>query len=243
MMYGLGFGAFRHAMIGSLGGAVNPLWNNLIGYYTSDNTPNTSIGSVNGTLVNGATYATGKINNAFSFDGVNDYVDLGDTYSFDGTSAFSISTWINLSVMSSQINVISKINNGGNFNGWQLVIINNYLRFSLVNNYYTNNWIDKYSTTALSTNTWYSIVVTYNGSQNQSGLKLYINSVESSYNNIVNSLTSTISTTGLKCAIGCRNGLDNFANGKIDETAVFDSELTSAQVTELYNSGNGLQYI
>ena len=61
---------------------TNPLWDGLQAYYTADNTSNDALGNYNGTLVNGTTYGTGIINNGFSFDGVNDYVDLGNNFSF-----------------------------------------------------------------------------------------------------------------------------------------------------------------
>ena len=44
-------------------------------YYTADNTANdATCNGYNGTLVNGATYGTGKINQGFALDGINDYV-------------------------------------------------------------------------------------------------------------------------------------------------------------------------
>jgi hypothetical protein len=70
---------------------VPTIWNNLTHYYSGDNTANDSKGSINGTLVNGATYSTGKINAGFGLDGVNDYVNVGNLFGFDGTTPFSIS--------------------------------------------------------------------------------------------------------------------------------------------------------
>lgn len=48
-----------------------------------------------GTLVNGATTALGQVGNAFSFDGVDDYVDIPDSAGLDSiTSAVTVDMWI-----------------------------------------------------------------------------------------------------------------------------------------------------
>ena len=86
------------------------IWNNLVAYYTADNTANDAKGTYNGTLVNGTTYATGKINNGFSFDGVNDYVDLGFGYRRSKTEPFSYSFWTSTSSLST-LTVLSNSNN------------------------------------------------------------------------------------------------------------------------------------
>ncbi|MDP3947882.1 MAG: hypothetical protein Q8Q41_04315, partial [bacterium] len=49
----------------------------------------------NGTLTNGPTWATGKINGALSFDGVNDYVIVASSAtSMDDMPAITVSAWI-----------------------------------------------------------------------------------------------------------------------------------------------------
>jgi hypothetical protein len=106
----------------------------------------------------------------------------------------------------------------------------------------TSDLIVKRRTQTLSSNTWYHITVTYDGSKNSSGLKIYIDGSDGSYDVNTNALTSNITNVGIDAVLGCSYNNSYFVNGRIDETAIFDAELTSAQVTELYNSGNGLQY-
>src|SRR2546425_9375470 len=51
----------------------------------------------NGTLLNGTTFAPGEVGQAFSFDGVDDVVDIANeaNFDFDRTNSFSIDAWIN----------------------------------------------------------------------------------------------------------------------------------------------------
>lgn len=53
-----------------------------------------------GTLVNGATTAPGKVGNAFSFDGIDDFVQVPDSnvWTF-GSNDFSINLWANFSTV------------------------------------------------------------------------------------------------------------------------------------------------
>ena len=51
--------------------------------------------SLTGTLVNGPTWAAGKYGSAVSFDGVDDFVDLGNPAALQITGSMTISGWIN----------------------------------------------------------------------------------------------------------------------------------------------------
>jgi len=72
----------------------------LVGYWKFDQgtgaTTYDSSGKNNtGTLTNGPTWTTGKVGNALSFDGVDDYVNCGNKPSLNfGTGDFSIEAWV-----------------------------------------------------------------------------------------------------------------------------------------------------
>ena len=68
----------------------------LIGYWKGDGDANDSFGNNHGTLYNGTSFAPGKFGQAFEFDGVNDYVNLGNVGNF-GTNNFTIAFWIKTS--------------------------------------------------------------------------------------------------------------------------------------------------
>jgi len=88
---------------------------------------------------------------------------------------------------------------------------------------------------ALSLSTWMHVAVTSDGGE----LKIYVNGVE------VNSTTAGSSAiTFDHFTAGCgSNGTsgDNW-NGAIDEFGVWQRALSADEVTQLYNSGNGLAY-
>src|SRR6056297_3581873 len=80
----------------------------LTSYYSLEETSGDVIdshGTNNGTN-NGATRGvTGKINNAFDFDGSNDYVDTGNKFT-DTTTEFSVSVWMKMDSQDDSMRII-----------------------------------------------------------------------------------------------------------------------------------------
>ena len=65
----------------------------MVGWWPGDGDANDIVGSNDGTLQNGATFAPGMVGQAFSFDGENDYVDFGSSTAFD-VMDFTIDAWV-----------------------------------------------------------------------------------------------------------------------------------------------------
>jgi len=229
---------------------VPTIWNNLTHYYSADNTANDSKGSINGTLVNGATYSTGKINNGFSLDGVNDYVNVGNLFGFDGTTPFSISFIFKLNtnianysikyLVGNQTRTAFPTNGTGAFLYTGDGGANNRLGFAMANN---GNRLVVYIKNNLAINTFYHCVVSYNGNGLNSGLNTYINGVSEKLSVFSDSLTLPISSSSQLSTFGSTLGTSDFFNGVIDEVGVWDRALTAVDVTELYNAGAGKQYV
>ena len=215
----------------------NPLWNDLLAYYTADNTPNDALGTYSGTLTNGATYGTGIINQGFSLDGVNDYVDLdSNLHSFSSTEPHTFSAWINGNSYASTSLII---NNGDLNNGTLMAVRDQKISF-----YYAGGNSLVKATTTLSTSTWYHAVIVYDGNL---GIKFYLNGVSDGTGSTLSPDVGAPRNTWASASpnvprLGAwYNGGSPF-NGIIDEVGIWDRELTASEVTDLYNSGAGLQY-
>jgi len=78
---------------------------------TSGTTASDSSGNGNtGTLENGATWTTGRINNAVNLDGVNDDVSVPSGSSLNPSSAISVAAWFKASSMGNYQFLINKFN-------------------------------------------------------------------------------------------------------------------------------------
>ena len=218
----------------------NPLWNGLQAYYTADNTPNDALGTYNGTLVNGATYGTGIINQGFSLDGVNDYVSVGNLLNFDGSTPFSLSCWFNPNNVSGFKPLISNMIGSPTYQGIELQISSNVLRVFLNNTSGTNS-IRFSGSTTFTPSAWYHAVFTYDGSKDISGCNLYFNSSLETKTSTVNNLTGSI-YSGSNTYLGTGQNFTLYNSGLLDEVGIWNRVLTSTEATELYNSGAAKQY-
>lgn len=177
---------------------------------------------------------------ALDLDGVDDYLDCGDsnTFSFgNGTadSPFSISAWINMDDATT-FRIASKAGSNGN----EYFLTNggdDKLNFILYDTSGNGNIRAKYDTALTSyQGQWIHVVGTYSGVNRQNGVELYLNGSLLTTLKVLNSPYTAMSNTTQPLEIG-RSASSSYANGKFSNVSVFNTELTSTQVTEIYNSG------
>jgi len=175
-----------------------------------------------------------------SLDGSNDYITCGGASDFSFTNgggndlAFSISAWVKLD-STDRMRLVSKDTSTSNRE--YLFGTNGGNRFNMLLGTGSVN-LDVANTTTLNTTDWYHVVSTYDGSKTASGLKVYVNGDASNqYNGSLGNYTGMTSNSG-SFEIGRFGNGHSFFNGLIDEVAVFNSELSSSQVSDIYNSGS-----
>jgi hypothetical protein len=219
--------------------AAPTLWTSVYGVWNADNTANDATPNANhGTLVNGATFSTGKIGQAFNFDGINDYVRLPNN-SLDLTGDFSISMWVNWSRNNTSQILMSNLSIGGSIKGWMIEHASGQLRFRGFNSSGTDAFYILYSYVP-PLNTWIHYTFVHKNNSN----KMYANGALLTFDNVGSTHVSYASPN--YPLIGA-NQYDSttyqeYFQGKIDAVSVWNRELTAADVTDLYNSGNGKQY-
>ena len=83
----------------------------------------------------------------------------------------------------------------------------------------------------------YHVVMTYDGSQNISGLKIFVNgsNVSGTTPFTTGTFASTLVTTA-PFQISGRGGANNLLKGNIDDVAVFSKALSASEVNELYRN-------
>ena len=188
--------------------------------------PNTSTQSVE--------VAVAGIANNFSmnFDGSNDYISAGSGSGITGSNPFSMSAWFKLASAPSGYPMILSTGRANNTNENILYVSPSYKLGwgnSSVNADFANS-----SGTTLSLNTWVHGVVTFNGSNT---IKIYVNgSLDGSKTDV-----SGVNIEDIDIVIGARTnngntGKELYFNGSIDEAAIWNTELTSTQVSEIYNA-------
>jgi len=180
---------------------------------------------------------------SFEFDGSVDFIDCGaaSNLNFSADDPFSVSAWFKKPSSGSAEAIVSKGLGAPNGNGWLFWVSGNLVYFRIREN--SSNFHQIRDNNTHPYNTWVHYVATYDGSRTGSGggLNLYRNGLKLG-GSAVQKSGNFPSGTGQSTAnvgIGARNP-SSFSlpfGGKIDEVAVWDSELSQPDVTAIYNLG------
>ena len=173
------------------------------------------------------------------FDGVDDYVNLGNPTALQFTSSFSISLWFKSTDTSDYI-LISKDKTSGHATlerSWALWG-NRYGGTNVLNFNVRSGSTSHYLPGTVDHNdgNWHHVVATFEAS---TALKLY---VDGSLEATKTSPTppSTINNVPTNANIGRSTSGLYYANAKIDEVGLFNGVLSASDVTAIYNSSNPL---
>lgn len=186
----------------------------------------------NGTLTNGPTVALGKIGQALSFDGNNDYVSAGDVNAIDGTSTVTLSGWFKRGASNAHLTVGKTTNAGRTFS------INFYNDGRAYVNVGTGGGVNSYGYFNSNDTDWHHVVFVFDGnlSGNANRAKAYLDGVQQSltFNNTIPAATQASSDS---FEIGRDQTLATYSSGGIDEVRLYSRAFTQTEVTNLYNLG------
>jgi len=206
---------------------------------TGSSVTDSSGNGYDGILVNmeNGNWVSCKLNNGLIFDGTNEYVNCGDIANFERTDSFSFECWVKTSNVS--MDIMTKYAGG---KGWIVYIASSGKLYVTLRNAAGTNEASRYSTSVVNIGSWVHIVVTYDGSSSNTGIKIYVNGSEDTDNTSgINNLTSSILTTSNVILAG-RTGSASL-NGCLDEVLIYESELSYSDVTFRYNGGMGTEIL
>ena len=223
---------------------------NMVSWWPGDGNGNDIVGSNPGTLINGVTFATGKVSKAFVLDGVGQYVDAGNAPSLHVSSGdFTVDAWVRFKALShppgsnkhnappGDMSIADKmraVNGVPNVDGWRLLKQNdNHFWFCLgggsAGNTCGNPGYTVVSTTVATVGTWYLVAAV----KTSTTFSIYVNGVQQASQSTP-AFTDT-NTTHLLIGSNVYEGAD--LNGKIDEVELFNRALSSAEILSIFKAG------
>ncbi|WPP51175.1 DUF1553 domain-containing protein [Catalinimonas niigatensis] len=179
----------------------------------------------------------GKLGKAVKLNG-DEALDLGEVGVFSRANPFTISLWVNIPEKLKE-GVIFHKGNGAilyNFRGYHLTLRDNRFELLMAHTWPYNNII-KLSEASPPKEEWVHLAVTYDGSSQAEGLKLYVNGEEQNMQTNKDNLYKDIlfpfmdKQPGLQ--IGARWRGVGFKNGLVDEIRVYERELGSPEIASL----------
>jgi tetratricopeptide (TPR) repeat protein len=175
--------------------------------------------------VYGAKLVKGKVGEGLSFDGKDDYVDLGkpDSLNFKGSDSFTICVWVKVEG-TYRVHLPFVMKGDRQFG---LKSKNNLFRFFV----YDTTWQEAIADTTITLNQWYHLVGRVSGSE----LTLSVNGKKQIDTGTIH---SKINDDGHDVNIGRNSQSNNFFNGIIDEVRVYNKALLKEEIKFLYNHRN-----
>jgi len=215
----------------------------LAAYKLSDGTDsyiNAYNGTVGSAVIFSTTNAVDGSAGQFNYN-VNSRITIADNDAFsftDGTTDKPFSIKANINYISlGPINPIFCRYTGSNNNTSEYLFYlrsNGKLALLLFNKAAGGVYIGAEVSTALSNNTAYNVIVTYNGSGSWTGIKIYVNGVSKTLSALNNGTGYTsMGNTSLLTQIANTSVTTNEYRGTIDELYIFKSELNQTQIDVL----------
>ncbi len=196
---------------------TNRITDGLVGYWTFDGNKiagvtayDSSTNGNNGTMSGGPTPTIGKIGQALSFDGSDDYISLGSSVNLGTTH--SISLWVKSDATA------------GNRSFLRGAAAGNFLRYTTSQYQYRENGSTATKAGTLTTSIWKHVVVI----REEMTVTFYEDGV---------SLGTSSLTTNNNQSVDYLNAPENFFDGSLDDVRIYNRALSSDEVKALYQMG------
>jgi len=180
-----------------------------------------------GTLTNGPTFNASN-NGYLSFDGINDYIDVGNGSNLSFGNTFTAIAWFHVGSTTIYQPIVSKVNSDGSL-GWEMANSAGTFRSTLRP---TSTQINLNQSGSLSLSTWYMGAITFDNTT----LKMYINGI---LNNSTISGGPVTLNSSQNLWIGARGNGNNFYNGFISNASIYNRALTASEIQQNFNALRG----
>jgi hypothetical protein len=204
----------------------------LISWWPGDDNALDYINGNHGTLYEGTTYAEGMFGDAFSFDGIDDYV-LATGTGINELDVLTIELWVKMNSLQEDIDRFVTIGPPGcpkaclRHEAGGTGILHFYM---CINSTIQHIWVDD----ILQTGCWHHVAGTYDGSV----MRVYLDGVE--VGNLP--ITGTVATGNDEVYIGYPHPegepSHEVLDGLLDEVKIYDHALDATEIQDIYAAGN-----
>jgi len=200
------------------------------------------------------------LNSTYSlmFDGINDSLNLSDpsktlqyTDSEFNSHGLTYNCWIKFDAISGSEPLFCVGRNHNQYYGYGFQIGNNlkaqihkYGLNGTTSGGGSNNRLTRQTTTTLTTGVWYMLTFVMADSS-RTDWRMYFNGVQQGASNSGNTAVNLTynNTTNVLIGRSGRTGSERYHSGNISSFCVWEEALTTNQISSLYNSGDGLNYL
>jgi alpha-tubulin suppressor-like RCC1 family protein len=216
----------------------------LIGWWQGEGNALDIVGGYNGILTNGVTFTNGVVDQAFSFDGTNGFVQVPNAPALD-PSNLTIESWIKFNSLdspgSAQVGeqyLVFKQNsrsvNQGSFEGYSLIKYrtggSDYFFFEVTSASGSSAYV--IAPQAIQTKVWYYVAA----ERGSNYIQLYVNGQFGGQATVT--FPQNYGTNSLFFGTSGQSGWDRKLAGDLDEISLYNRALSSNEILAIYNAGS-----
>ncbi len=208
----------------------------LVAFYPFNGNANDESGNENDGTVNGATLTAdrdGNPNSAYSFDGVDDYIEADDSETLDISGPITISSWIMTNESSISNGIVNKLGPTLEDRDGYCTFVSDYSfsqKFIFGLHY---DWPEDSNTVSSTTSVvdglWHHVLALYNGTT----MTVYVDG--SPENSESYSSGILLNDHPLKIGLDPLTVEDRHFNGNIDDIRIYNRALSRTEIQALYN--------
>jgi len=214
----------------------------LVSWWPGDGNGKDIAGNSDGVLANGTSFSTGEVDKAFTLDGINQYVQVGDPVNLKISPSITLDAWVRPAAtpplddaaLSGIYSIITKWGQSATTDAYGIWLHNPDGNIRLVGGIGIPGVSDHglRSGGVIPVGVWTHVGMTYDGT---TGLNvLYVNGVQVTQR-IWN---GGITTSDLNVLIGKEDSfLPRYFNGSVDEVEVYNRALTPTELQSIFNAG------
>ena len=211
-------------------------------YRLDGNLTDSSGNGNNAQLVSGsANYISGQYGQAYSFPATANRLSAGTTTlsAFDSGQPFTVSFWMHATNHAKFGAIICSQESGATGRGIQVGLSRNTSPNSILLRLQGAQRLQREGTVQVDTGAWVFIAVTYDGSKQASGLKIFVNGVEDGAGAVVDNDPVGMTTTQ-PVYFGARNANEIPYEGGLDNVMPYNRALSLSEIKTLYALGSPL---
>jgi len=206
----------------------------------SGSTTNDRTSGNNDGTISGASWTTRRFSYSLSFDGTDDKVSFNSGPNIE--DSFSVAAWVKIDSTSGFHPVATQYTPDmpEEARGWRFGVKDGKVCLQLYRYFNPENPYEAIGTTTLSTGKWYLIAATFDAMGEKDSMEVYVNG-EDDTSDTYEGLYDTGENFGIGWD-GDESPFTEYYDGKIDSVAVYDTNLSAAQIKQLWDSADKSGY-
>ncbi len=203
-----------------------------VSLYLAENDFADAAGANEGTPRNGVSFATGRQGQAFRFDGVDDYIDLGNDASLNLTQSATFSTWVYIDERLTYKYLIADFDPSGTRSQGSLGILGEHLFW--FQTLADGTSVQPEGSATLVPGQWYHVAGVRDDVAKT--ITLYVNGMADGVTNYVGEVVPLQGNKLLGTSLPF-NFPNDFFQGRMDDVAIFNRALSATEIMNLYGPG------